>query len=106
MNGFDNLGKMRRQVEKIQAEMARIQEELAGRTVEAAAGGGVVRAVVSGSQELRRVEIKPEAVDLDDLEMLGDLIVAAVNEGMRKAQEMAAREMARLTGGLKIPGLG
>lgn len=103
--GFGNMNKMMKQVQKLQADMARLQEELAEKTVEATAGGGVVRVVVSGKQEVRQVEIKPEAVDPDDVEMLQDLILAAVNEALRKSQEMVSEEMSKVTGGLKIPGL-
>ncbi|MCL5942822.1 MAG: YbaB/EbfC family nucleoid-associated protein [Actinobacteria bacterium] len=102
---FDNLGMMKKQVEKLQTGMARLQEELALRTVEATAGGGVVRVVVSGALELREIHIQPEVAGSGEVEMLQDLIVAAVNEGIRKAQLMASEEMAKLTGGLKIPGL-
>lgn len=105
---FANMGKMLKQIERMQQEMARLQEELARRTVEATAGGGVVKAVMNGRQELVRLEIAPEAVDPADVEMLQDMIVAAVNEASRKAQEMVQGEMAKITGGLnlpKIPGL-
>lgn len=100
-----NVQKMMKQVQKMQAEMARLQQELEQRTVEASAGGGVVTAVVSGRQELVALRIDPEAVDPNDVEMLQDLIQAAVNEGLRKAQEMVSQEMAKITGGLNIPGL-
>jgi len=100
-----NVQRMMKQVQKIQAEMARLQKELEERTVEATAGGGVVTAVVSGRQELVELRIEPEAVDPNDVEMLQDLIKAAVNEGLRKAQEMVSQEMAKITGGLNIPGL-
>ncbi|MCL6614282.1 MAG: YbaB/EbfC family nucleoid-associated protein [Firmicutes bacterium] len=96
---------MLRQLQKMQAEMAKIQEELGTKTVEASSGGGAVRVTVSGHLELKSVKIDPAAVDPADVEMLEDLIVAAVNEGLRKAQEMAGAAMARFTGGLKIPGL-
>ncbi|NPV27856.1 MAG: YbaB/EbfC family nucleoid-associated protein [Firmicutes bacterium] len=103
--GFGNMGKMLKQVQKIQADMAKLQEELQTRTVEATAGGGVVKVVASGKQEIVSVTIDPQAVDPEDVEMLQDLIIAAVNEALRKAQEMVAAEMSRITGGLKIPGL-
>jgi DNA-binding YbaB/EbfC family protein len=85
--------------------MAKLQEELKERTVEASAGGGVVEVTVSGKQELLAIKIKPEVVDPEDIEMLQDLVLAAVNEGLRKSQEMVADEMAKITGGLNIPGL-
>ena len=89
----------------MQAKMARLQEELAHKTVEASAGGGMVAAVVSGRHELISLKIEKDVVNPEDVEMLQDLIVAAVNEGIRKAQEMATAEMSKITGGLNIPGL-
>jgi len=100
-----NMGKMMKQVQKMQQDMVKPQEELASRTVESTAGGGVVRVVVNGKNEIISMEIKPEAVDPEDVEMLQDLIMAAVNEALKKAQEMVAQEMGKLTGGLNIPGL-
>ncbi len=93
--------KMLKQVEKAQADIKRIQEEVSLRTVEAQAGGGMVKVVVNGKPEVLSLQINPEAVDPDDMEMLQDLIVAAVNEGIRKAQDMVNEEMSKL----KIPGL-
>ena len=104
MRGFGagvNMQKMLKQVEKAQADMKRIQEEVSARTIEAQAGGGMVKVVVNGKLEVLSVQINPEAVDPDDVEMLQDLIVAAVNEGIRKAQDMMNDEMSKL----KIPGL-
>ena len=98
-----NMNSMLRQAQKMQQDMMKAQEELESKTYEAAAGGGVVTAVVSGKKELTQVTIDPEAVDPDDVEMLQDLIVAAVNEAMRKATEDAASSMSRLTGGLNRP---
>ncbi|CCO08539.1 YbaB/EbfC family nucleoid-associated protein [Desulforamulus hydrothermalis] len=100
-----NMNKMMKQVQKMQQEMARMQEELANRTVEATAGGGAVKVVASGRQEIVSIAIKPEAVDPEDVEMLQDLLLAAVNEALRQSQEMVAKEMSKLTGGLSIPGL-
>ncbi|MEW5761801.1 MAG: YbaB/EbfC family nucleoid-associated protein [Bacillota bacterium] len=97
--------KMLKQMQKLQSEMVRLQEELGERTAEATAGGGVVRAVANGKQELVSIEINPEAVDPDDVEMLQDLVLTAVNEALRKSREMVAQEMGKLTGGLGIPGL-
>jgi nucleoid-associated protein EbfC len=93
------------QVKALQDKMAKLQEELAGKTVEASAGGGMVSVVVNGRQEVLSLKIEPQVVDPQDIEMLQDLIVAAVNDGLRKAQEMAAQEMAQIAGGLNIPGL-
>jgi DNA-binding YbaB/EbfC family protein len=103
--GMGNMGKMMKQVQKMQAELARVQEELAEETVSATSGGGVVEVTVNGKQEVQSVKINPEAVDPDDVEMLEDLLLAAVNEALRKSQEMAAEEMNKVTGNLKIPGL-
>lgn len=99
------MGKMMKQVQKMQVEMARLQEELGERQVESTVGGGVVRVVANGKQEILSLEIKPEAVDPEDVEMLQDLILAAVNESLRKSQEMVSSEMGKLTGGMNIPGL-
>ncbi len=100
-----NMNKMMKQVQKIQQDMAKMQEELANRTVESTAGGGAVKVVANGRQELVEIEIKPEAVDPEDIEMLQDLVLAAANEALRKSQEMAANEMSKITGGIKIPGM-
>jgi DNA-binding YbaB/EbfC family protein len=100
------LNQMMRQVQKMQAEMAAAQEALASETVEASVGGGMVKAVVSGTGELQSVSISPEVVDPDDVEMLEDLVVAAVVEAMRMAQEKAAERMGGLTAGLDLGGLG
>ncbi len=102
MANFQNIIK---QAQQMQAKMMKLQEELASRTVEASAGGGMVTAVVNGKHELVSLKIEKDVVNPDDVEMLQDLIVAAVNEAVRKAQEMAQAEMAKLTGGLQIPGL-
>lgn len=99
------MNKMMKQVQKMQQDMAKMQEDLADKTVEATAGGGVVKVVANGRNELVSVEISPEAVDPDDVEMLQDLVTAAVNEAMRKSQDMVTQEMSKITGGLKIPGM-
>lgn len=93
------------QVKALQDKMAKIQEELGSRTVEASAGGGMVSVVVNGRQELVSLKIDPQVVDPQDVEMLQDLVLAAVNEGLRRAQDMAAGEMGKLAGGFNIPGL-
>ena len=98
-----NMNNMIRQAQKMQQDMMKAQEELESKTYEAQAGGGVVSAAVSGKKELLSVTIDPEAVDPDDVEMLQDLIVAAVNEAIRKATEDAAGQMSKLTGGLNLP---
>ena len=96
---------MMKQVKKMQAEMERVQEDLAARTIEASAGGGMVTVVANGKQEIVSIKIEPEVASADDVEMLEDLVVAATNEALRKVQEMTAEEMGKLTGGLGIPGL-
>ena len=101
--GGGNMNNMIRQAQKMQQDMLKAQEELESKTYEAQAGGGAVSASVSGKKELISVTIDPEAVDPDDVEMLQDLIVAAVNEALRKASEDAASQMSRLTGGLNLP---
>lgn len=98
-------GKIMKQVQKMQQDMAKAQEELGNERIEASAGGGMVKVVVSGNQQLLEIKIDPQAVDPNDVEMLQDMILAAVNEGMRQAQELAARKLGSLTGGLNIPGL-
>lgn len=96
-------GDMMRQAQKLQNEIQRIQDELAERTVEASAGGGMVTVVANGKQDIVSVKIDPEVVSKDDVEMLEDLIVAAVNESRRRAQELALGEISKVTGGMGLP---
>jgi len=100
-----NFGNIMKQAKKMQEQMGKIQEELETKTVEAQAGGGMVRVIVNGKFNVVSIKIEKDVVNPEDVEMLEDLIVAAVNEGVRKAQEMASQEMAKITGGLGIPGL-
>jgi len=100
-----NIGKIMKQAQKMQEKMLKMQEELATKTVEATSGGGMVTAVVNGRSELVALKIERDVVNPDDIEMLQDLITAAVNEGIRKAQDMIQEEMSKITGGLSIPGL-
>lgn len=100
-----NMASMMKQAQKMQAEMARVQQELTEATVEASVGGGAVKAVMTGDLRLDRVVIDPSAVDPDDVSMLEDLVAAAVNEALRQAQDLASTKMAAVTGGLNIPGL-
>ncbi len=100
-----NFGKMMKQAQQMQAKMAEVQEELKGETVEASAGGGTVVAVMSGDLQLQSLTIDPAAVDPDDVELLEDMVAAAVNEALRAAQELAAQKMSSVTGGMNIPGL-
>lgn len=100
-----NFGKMMKQVQQAQAKMAEVQEELKSETVEASAGGGMVKVVMTGDMQVKSVQIDPAAVDPDDVELLSDMVAAAVNEAVRAAQELAASRMAAITGGMNIPGL-
>ena len=105
MNG-GNMQKMMKQMQKMQKDMERMQAEIAQRTVEASAGGGAVTVTASTAiEEIQAVKINPDAVDLDDIEMLEDMVLAATNEALKKAQEMMTQELGKLTGGLNIPGL-
>jgi DNA-binding YbaB/EbfC family protein len=98
-------GDMMRQAQALQEKLARLQEEAGKKTVEATAGGGMVTVVANGRQEIVSVKIDPEVVNPQEVEMLQDLILAAVNEARRKAQELMAEQMKTLTGGIQIPGL-
>ncbi|MCL6106338.1 MAG: YbaB/EbfC family nucleoid-associated protein [Actinobacteria bacterium] len=100
-----NMGKMMKQVQQMQKQMAKAQEELAREEIEASAGGGMVTVKVTGDLRLVSVKIDPGAVDPDDVEMLEDLVLAATNEALRAAQELASQKLGGLTGGLNIPGL-
>lgn len=97
--------KMMKQAQQLQQRMMKLQEELETETVEATVGGGVVKVVVSGKMKVESIEIDPDVVSPDDVDMLQDLVLAAVNEGMEKAQEMASSKMGAITGGMNIPGL-
>lgn len=99
------LGNMLKQAQQLQSKMLKVQEEMAEKTVEATVGGGMVTAVVNGKQQLMSLKIQPEAVNPDDVEMLEDMILAAVNKALEDAQEMMKQAMSSLTGGMNIPGL-
>ena len=105
MPGGMNQAAMIKQAQKMQQEMLRMQEEMENKTFTASAGGGVVTATVNGKHELQALEIDPDAVDPEDVEMLQDMVIAAVNEAMRAADADSANSMSRLTGGLNLPGL-
>ena len=94
-----------KQAQKLQSKMLKLQEELADRSVETAAGGGMVKVVANGRQQILSIEIEKEVVDPDDVEMLQDLVLAAVNDALVKSQEMVSEEMGKLTGGMNIPGM-
>jgi hypothetical protein len=97
------MGNLMKQAQKVQQQMMKMQEELAAREVSAQAGGGMVEATVNGRGELQRLRLEPEVVDPDDVDMLADLVVAAVGEAQRRAQEMMQEEMGKLTGGMGLP---
>jgi len=99
------MAQMMKQAQKLQAKMMKMQEELADKTVDATAGGGMVRVTANGKQQVVSIEIEPEVVDPDDIEMLQDLVLAAVNDALTKSQEMVSGEMSKVTGGMNIPGL-
>ncbi|NMA61475.1 MAG: YbaB/EbfC family nucleoid-associated protein [Firmicutes bacterium] len=100
-----NMQKMMRQMQKMQADLARVQEELVDMTVEGTSGGGVITVVVNGHQDIQQVKIEPDAVDPEDVEMLEDLIMAAVNDGLRKSRELSASEIEKVTGKMNLQGL-
>jgi nucleoid-associated protein EbfC len=103
--GIGGMGNLLKQAQEMQSRMAKIQEELAQKTVEGSAGGGMVRVTVNGQLALTAIKIDPTVINSEEKEMLEDLIMAAINDGMRKARDMASTEMSKITGGLKIPGL-
>ena len=105
MNTNKNMNSVMKQAQKMQEEMEKVQTELEDKTVEATSGGGVVKVTISGKKEIVSLSINPEAVDPDDVETLEDLIIAAVNDGIKQADEMMAEGMSAVTGGLNIPGL-
>jgi DNA-binding YbaB/EbfC family protein len=99
------MGNMMKEAQKLQARMLKMQEELAEKTVESAVGGGMVKVVANGRNQVVSIRIEKEVVNPEDVEMLQDLILAAVNDALTKSQEMVATQMGKLTGGLNIPGL-
>ena len=103
--GMANMQGVMKKVQKMQQDMLKMQEELKNRTVEATAGGGAVTVVVTGRKTVEKVTIAPSAVDPEDVEMLEDLVTTAINEAMRKVDEMTEKEMGKITGGMKLPGM-
>ena len=103
MKGFGNIMK---EAQKLQQQMAELQEQVGQKTVEATAGGGMVTVQANGKQEILAIKIDPEVINRDDAQMLEDLVLAACNEALRKSRELVQQELGKLTGGLKIPGLG
>ncbi len=100
-----NMGKLMKQAQQLQSKMAKLQEEMAEKTVEASAGGGMVKVVANGKQEIAAIHIEKEVVDPEDVDMLQDLLLAAINEALARSQAMVSEEMNKLTGGMNIPGL-
>jgi DNA-binding YbaB/EbfC family protein len=105
MKGIPNMGNLMKQAQQFQARMAKLQEELGDRKVDASAGGGMVTVVANGRQEVLSIKIEPEVVDADDIEMLQDLIMAAVNDALAKAKNMVSEEMGKITQGLNLPNI-
>ena len=103
MKGIPSMGNLMKQAQQLQSKMAKLQEELGEKTVEASSGGGMVSVVVNGRQEVLSIKIEKEVINPEDSEMLQDLILAAVNDGMIKAKSMVNEEMSRITGGLNLP---
>lgn len=103
--GMGNMQGMMKKVQKMQSDMVKMQEDLKKRKFENSVGGGAVTVVVTGNKEIASIKINPEAVDVDDMEMLEDMIVGAVNECMRQIDETSEKEMAKITGGMKLPGM-
>ncbi|MDD4048024.1 MAG: YbaB/EbfC family nucleoid-associated protein [Clostridia bacterium] len=101
--GMGNMNKMMKQVKKMQTDMAKVQEEMVEKTVEVTAGGGAVKIVMSGKQEIKEIVMSPEILDPEEVEMLQDLLVVAFNEALKKSQEMVSQEMNKITGGLNLP---
>jgi nucleoid-associated protein EbfC len=103
--GIGGMGNLLKQAQEMQARLAKVQEELAQKTVDGSAGGGMVQVTVNGQLALTSVKVDPTVVNPEEKEMLEDLVMAAVNDGMRKARDMVSTEMSKITGGFKIPGL-
>lgn len=103
--GGGNMNQMIKQAKKMQEQMAKMQEELQEKVLETSAGGGAISIKVNGKQEILEIKIKPDVVDPEDVEMLEDLILTVVNDGIKKSQEMVSGEMSKITGGFNIPGL-
>ena len=105
MSGLGNFSELMKQAQRMQRDMGKIQEELKERYVEGSAGDGLVKVICSGALELVKIEIDPESVDTEDMSILEDLVIAAVNSGMKKAEELRQSEMGKVTGGMNFPGM-
>ncbi|MDO4177842.1 MAG: YbaB/EbfC family nucleoid-associated protein [Phascolarctobacterium sp.] len=103
--GMGNMQAMMKKVQKMQADMMKKQEEIKSKTIETTAGGGAVTVVVNGKKEIVSINIKPEACDPEDVEMLQDMLITAINDGMRQMDDYSEKEMAKITGGMKLPGM-
>ena len=103
MGNMGNMAGMMKKMQKLQADMAKMQEELKARTLEASVGGGAVTVTVTGEKQIKSIKIAPSAVDPDDVEMLQDLVMVAVNEALRKIDEISEQRMAKVTGGARLP---
>jgi DNA-binding YbaB/EbfC family protein len=105
MKGLPNMGNLMKKAQQLQEKIVKLQEELGDRTVETSSGGGMVTVVANGKQEIVSIKIDPEVADASDIEMLEDLVLAAVNDALYQARQMVSEEMTKLTGGIKIPGI-
>jgi len=105
MKGMPNMGNLLKKAQELQEKMAKLQEELGEKTVEASSGGGMVTVVANGKQEIVSIKIDPEVVDANDVEMLEDLVLAAINDALYQAKQLVSEEMSQLTGGVKVPGI-
>jgi len=105
MGGGMNMNQLMKQAQKMQQEMAQMQEEMASKTLEVSSGGGAVKVTVSGEKKILELVISPDVVDPDDVEMLQDLVMSAVNEALRQIEETTSSQMSKLTGGLNLPGM-
>ena len=105
LKGMPNMGNLLKKAQQLQEKMAKLQEELSDKTVETSAGGGMVTVIATGKQEIASIKIDPEVVNQEDIEMLEDLVLAAVNDALFQAKQMVSEEMTKLTGGVTIPGL-
>ncbi len=105
MKGIPNMGNLFKKAQQLQENLAKLQEEMGEKTVETSSGGGMVTVVANGKQEIVSIKIEPDVVDPNDIEMLEDLVLAAVNDALNKAKQMVNEEMVKLTGGIQIPGM-
>jgi len=105
LKGMPNMGNLLKKAQRLQEQMAKLQEELSEKTVETSAGGGMVTVIATGKQEIASIKIDPEVINQEDIEMLEDLVLAAVNDALFQAKQMVSKEMTKLTGGVNIPGL-